>query len=228
MPTMLAPPPAGAPAGPPAPPRSPVTTRPTAIAPRRSAARLRAVESGDSLLAARLSAGDDRALAELFTAAGHAVYGAAVRLVGDHAVAEDVVQDVFVDLWCHPERYDPSLGTLRTYLCVRARNRSLDLLRSELRRAARQERRERLNPAEPAPTPADHALASATASAVRDAVDRLPPEQRRIVEVAYFGGLSYREAGQLLGIPEGTAKSRLRLALAKLAELLDRELLESP
>ena len=200
---------------------------PIAVARPRSPARLRAVESGDSLLAARLRAGDDRALAELFAAAGQAVYGAAVRVLGDRCVAEDVVQDVFVDLWCHPERYDADLGSLRTYLCVRARNRSLDLLRSELRRAARQERRERLNPAEADPSPADCALASATATAVRGAVDRLPPDQRRIVEIAYFEGLSYREAGNLLGIPEGTAKSRLRLALAKLAELLDRELLES-
>ena len=203
-------------------------TAPATVAGRGSADRLPVVESGDSLLAARLAAGDERALAELFTAAGHAVYGAAVRLVGDHAVAEDVVQDIFVDLWCNPERYDPGLGSLRTYLCVRARNRSLDLVRSELRRVARQERRERLNPSEPEPSPADHALASATAAAVRAAVELLPADQRRIVEVAYFGGLSYREAAVLLGIPEGTAKSRLRLALAKLSELLDRELLESP
>jgi RNA polymerase sigma-70 factor, ECF subfamily len=211
-----------------APPRYRTPMSPTGVAPGRCADRLRAVESGDSLLAARLTAGDDRALAELFAAAGHAVYGAAVRVVGDHAVAQDVVQDVFVDLWCHPERYDPALASLRTYLCVRARNRSLDLLRSELRRAARQERRERLNPAEPEPNPAERAVCSATATAVRDAVGLLPPDQRRIVEVAYFGGLSYREAATALGIPEGTAKSRLRLALAKLSNLLDRELLESP
>ena len=181
----------------------------------------------DALLAARLVAGDDRALAEVFDRFGPAVYGAALRVVGDSAAAQDVVQDVFVELWLHPGRYDPAVGALRTYLVVLARHRAVDLVRSELRRIARQERHQRLAHRQWNPSPCEEALAGEAASVVRDAVSLLPDSQRRVVELAYFGGLTCREVALVAGIPEGTAKSRLRLALAKLETVLDRQLLES-
>lgn len=188
---------------------------------------MRSVESSDCLTAARLAAGDQRALAEVFDHLAPAVYAAARRLVADVSLAEDVVQDVFVDLWSHPYRYDATLGSLRTYLCLRARHRALDLLRSELRRLARHERRERMVTAEPQGEPIDGVLTAETVDAVRKAMQTLPPEQLQLVELAYFQGLSYRDAARAAGIPEGTAKSRLRLALTKLEKLLDHELLES-
>jgi RNA polymerase sigma-70 factor (ECF subfamily) len=184
-----------------------------------------AVESAGSLLIARLAAGDDRALAEVFDELGAAVHATALQILGDPA-AQDVVQDVLVDLWCHPQRYDDSLGSLRTYLTLRARHRALDILRSELRRAGREERHTRLLPAPRPPTPSEEVAEADTATTVRAAVRRLPPDQRRVVELAYFGGLSYRDVARQMGIPEGTAKSRVRLALARLETLLDRQLLE--
>jgi RNA polymerase sigma-70 factor (ECF subfamily) len=187
---------------------------------------VRAVESTGSLLAARLAAGDDRALAEVFDEFGPAVHAAARQILGDPATADDVVQDVFVDLWRHPERYDATLAGLRTYLTLCARHRALDVVRSELRRAIREERQARLLPAPRQPSPSEEVADEDTASTVRAAVRALPPDQRRVVELAYFGGLSYRDVAQRIGIPEGTAKSRLRLALAKLETLLDRQLLE--
>jgi RNA polymerase sigma-70 factor (ECF subfamily) len=180
----------------------------------------------DALLASRLVAGDDLALAEAFDRYGRAVYGAALRVVGDGASAQDVVQDVFVELWSHPGRYDPAAGSLRTYLIVLARHRAVDLVRSELRRIARQERHHRLTPGQDPEAPGDQVLAAAVAAAIRDAVRTLPDGQRRVVELAYFHGLTYREVAAAAGIPEGTAKSRLRLALAKLETMLDRQLLE--
>jgi RNA polymerase sigma-70 factor (ECF subfamily) len=180
----------------------------------------------DALLASRLAAGDDLALAEAFDRFGRAVYGAALRVVGDGATAQDVVQDVFVELWSHPGRYDPAAGSLRTYLIVLARHRAVDLVRSELRRIARQERHHRLTPGQPAEAPGDQVLAAAMAAAIRDAVRTLPEGQRRVVELAYFEGLTCREVALAAGIPEGTAKSRLRLAMAKLETVLDRQLLE--
>lgn len=185
------------------------------------------MESSDALTAARLAAGDERALNEIFAREATVVYAAAARVVADISLAEDVVQDVFVDLWSHPDRYDASLGSLRTYLCMRARHRALDLLRSELRRMARHERRERMVVAEPEPEAVDSVVSEETATEVRKAMQTLPPEQSRLVELAYFQGLSYRDAALAAGIPEGTAKSRLRLALSKLERLLDRDLLES-
>jgi RNA polymerase sigma-70 factor (ECF subfamily) len=178
-------------------------------------------------VAARLAAGDDHALAEVFDALARSVYGSALRVVGDASAAQDVVQDVFVELWTHPDRYDPAAGTLRTYLVVLARHRAVDLIRSEFRRLARQERTYRLTP-QPAPAGAgDEMLSAETAGLVRAAVQLLPARQRQVVELVYFEGLTCREVASVVGIPEGTAKSRLRLALARLETLLDRQLLES-
>ena len=190
-------------------------------------ANVRGVGGTDAVLAARLAAGDDHALAEVFDALVYTVYGSALRVLGDNNVAQDVVQDVFVELWAHPGRYDPAAGTLRTYLTVLARHRAVDLLRADLRRVARQERSQRLTPAAPAAGAGDEVMAAETASLIRAAVHALPASQRQAVELAYFEGLSYREVARAVGISEGTAKSRLRLALTKLGQILDRELLES-
>lgn len=186
-----------------------------------------AVQSTDALLVARLAAGDDEALVEVFDRLAPVVHGAALRVLGQGAIAQDVVQDVFVDLWCHPGRYDPTAGTLRTYLAVLARHRALDLVRSELRRRARQERAYRLAPGPEQAGVCDEVATALAADVVRDAVRLLPSGQRRVVELAYFQGLTCREVALAAGIPEGTAKSRLRLALAKLEAVLDRQLLES-
>lgn len=182
--------------------------------------------SADRVLAARIAAGDERALADVFDGLGGAVYASALRVLGNGASAQDVVQDVFVELWCHPERYDAALGTLRTYLSVCARHRAHDVLRSELRRAGREQRHDRLVPVQREPLPAEQVTDAETACAVRDAVRQLPPSQREVVELAYFRGLSYRDVARATGIPEGTAKSRVRLALARLETLLDRQMLE--
>jgi RNA polymerase sigma-70 factor (ECF subfamily) len=189
------------------------------------------MEPVDALLAARLAAGDDHALAEVFDRLAPAVHATALRVLGDGAAAQDVVQEVFVELWRHPGRYDPGTGPLRTYLVVLARHRAVDVVRSELRRIARQERHHRLNPGQgPAAASdevSDEVTAAAAAGVVREAVRLLPDGQRRVIELAYFEGLTYREVARAAGIPEGTAKSRLRLALAKLETVLDRQLLET-
>jgi RNA polymerase sigma-70 factor, ECF subfamily len=184
------------------------------------------VRGTDALLAARLGAGDDHALAEVFDRFGGLVYGAAVGIVGDGS-AQDVVQDVFVELWSHPDRYDPAAVSLRTYLVVLARNRAMDAIRSELRRIARQQRHYRLTNNESPRSPGEEVLNADVASTVRAAIARLPEAQRRVIELAYFEGMTSREVAVAAGIPEGTAKSRLRLALAKLETVLDRQLLES-
>ena len=184
------------------------------------------MEQTDAAAAARLAAGDEHALAEVFDRLAPAVFSAAVRVLGDSAAAQDVVQDVFVQLWRYPDRYQPAVGTLRTYLMLLARHRAADLLRSELRRIARQERHYRLTAGAADPAPGDQVALAEAAGAVRAAVRLLPDSQRRVIELAYFEGLSYREVALAAGIPEGTAKSRLRLALAKLENVLDRQLLE--
>ena len=206
----------------------PVTgrTAPTRCPAAENRASVPWVEPTDALLTARLAAGDDRALADAFDQLGPAVYGAALRVLGEWTAAQDVAQDVFVELWSHPHRYDPAAGSHRTYRPVRARRRAIDVVRSELRRIARQERDHRLTPHQGIASPGDEVEAAEAAGVVRAAVRLLPDSQREVVELAYFGGLSYREVALAAGIPEGTAKSRLRLALAKLENVLDRQLLE--
>jgi len=185
------------------------------------------VERSDALLVERLAAGDDHALAEVYDALAPAVFRVALRVTGEASAAQDVVQDVFVQLWTHPERYDPTMATLRTFLVVLTRSRALDQVRSDLRRVARQQRVHQLTPQPAAPSPGEEVAAAEAARLVQDAVRLLPPEQRRVIELAYFEGLSYREVALATGIPEGTAKSRIRAAMATLGKVLDHQLLES-
>src|SRR5262249_56578052 len=95
---------------------------------------------------ARWAGGEDRGLTGAAGQLGLAVYGDALGVLGEWTAAQDVAQDVFVELWSHPDRYDPAAGSLRTYLTVLARRRAIDVVRSELRRIARPERNHRLTP----------------------------------------------------------------------------------
>jgi RNA polymerase sigma-70 factor (ECF subfamily) len=186
---------------------------------------VRVVESGDALLVARLAAGDEEALAEVWHRHGPLVFGLARRLTGDSSTAEDVTQEVFVTLWQQPERFDAHKGSLRAYLGVHAQRRAIDAMRRDGRRIQREHRHHRLHPAA-VTSPGDTAACSELADTVRDAIRRLPVDQRRAVELAFFNGLTHREVAIALGIPEGTAKSRLRLAQSKLQTWLDPNLLE--
>jgi RNA polymerase sigma-70 factor (ECF subfamily) len=178
----------------------------------------------ERLLARRLVVGDESALRELYDQYGPLVYGLALRVLGDRTAAEDVTQDVFVSLWEHPERFDPGRGSLRAFLSTLAHRRSVDLIRREEARR----RRETKTAAEPVAERRadDEALAAVTSTHVRDAVAALPAAQREAVELAYFEGRTYRQVAVDLGIPEGTAKSRLRLGLARVAQLLSPDLSE--
>jgi RNA polymerase sigma-70 factor (ECF subfamily) len=186
---------------------------------------VRAVDTPDAALTARLAAGDEEALAEVWDRYGPLVYGHARRLTRDASLAQDVAQEVFVTLWQHPDRFDASRGSLRAYLGVHAHRRAIDAVRRDVRRTEREQRHHRLHP-EGAWAPGDSAEAASLAEAVRQAIVRLPAEQREAVELAYFGGLTHRELAAALKIPEGTVKSRLRLAQAKLQSWLDPRLLE--
>jgi RNA polymerase sigma-70 factor (ECF subfamily) len=110
---------------------------------------------------------------------------------------------------------------------VIARSRAVDRVRSEVSRFVREQRHYQLAAGQRSMSPGDEVVAAEVATLVRDAVQMLPDGQRRLVELAYFEGMTYREAGLAVGIAEGTAKSRLRLALAKLEAVLERQFLES-
>ncbi len=162
----------------------------------------------------RIRAGDDSALGAVYDRYGAVVHGVALQLL-DADQADDVTQDVFVHLWQHPEGYDPTRGGLRSFLAIIARRRAIDALRSAQRRDAREHRA--AAPGADEHGVEDAALASIRSGEVRSALVRLPPEQRRAIELAYFGGLTFRDVARVMNTAEGTAKSRLRLGLGHLA-----------
>ena len=187
---------------------------------RRGPGTFTSVDEGrDCLLLARLAAGDDDALAEVYDRYAPLVFGVAKRVIADRSVAEDVVQEVFTALWRNPERFDPQRGSLRAYLGVQAHRRAVDVVRSDTRRRAREEHCELLQPRGEGRAP-DRMDAVTVAEVVRQAIARLPEGQRQAVELAYWSGRPQREVADVLGVPEGTVKSRMRLAQAKLAEWL--------
>jgi RNA polymerase sigma-70 factor (ECF subfamily) len=169
----------------------------------------------------RLVSGDPSALGEVYDQFSSLVYGLALRVIGDPRAAEDVSQDVFVWIWERPEAFDPDRGSLRTWLGTIAHRRAVDHVRREEARRRRSERDAAL--ARPVPDVGELAAALVTAERVRAALDVLPDEQRQAIDLAYFGGRTYREVAEVLGIPEGTAKSRLRLALRKVGSVLEAE-----
>jgi RNA polymerase sigma-70 factor (ECF subfamily) len=169
----------------------------------------------------RLAAGDESALNEVYDQYASFVYGLALRVIGDARAAEDVSQDVFVAVWQRPEAFDPERGSLRTWLGTLAHRRAVDYVRREEARRRRSERDASRRAS--VPDVEEIAVALVTAERVRDALDLLPDEQRRAIQLAYFGGKTYRQVAEVLGIPEGTAKSRLRLGLRRIADALEAQ-----
>jgi len=159
----------------------------------------------------RLAAGDQQALGEFYDLHAGLVNGLALRILRDASDAEDVVQEVFVQVWRQASRFDPSRGTPEAWLCTMARTRALDRLR---RRASRREEPEEAAPATTT-TPG-----SAEAIAVRKALGGLSADQRRALELAYYEGLTQSEIAERLGEPLGTVKTRIRTAMIRLREVL--------
>ncbi len=155
------------------------------------------------------------ALAEAYRRHAGAVFGLAKRLLNDHAQAEEVVQEVFLRLWNSPDRFDPDRGSLRSFLLAHSHGRAVDVLRSNTSRRRREDRDAHL--AASASYDLDREVWDmALASQVREALQELHEGERAAIEMAYFGGLTYREVAEKLGEAEGTVKSRIRVGLKRL------------
>ena len=175
----------------------------------------------DISLVARIAVGDDRALQMVYERYSPLVYGLARRVTASTAHAEEITQEVFVYLWQNPDRFDAERGTLRAFLGALTHRRSVDEVRRNTRRTAREDRVGTDASTLEMVEVGEGIERSQTAERVRAAVSSLPDQQREAVLLAYFGGLTFRQVAERLGIPEGTAKSRLRLGLSKLAGLLE-------
>jgi RNA polymerase sigma-70 factor, ECF subfamily len=172
-------------------------------------------DADDMGLLARIQSGDQTAMSSLFDRYGTLVYSVAFRVLKDASEAEDVMQEIFVQVWKNPRAFVSGKGSLAGWLAVVARNRSIDVIR-------------RRRPAEPVEL---FALPSATNLAreaerdsllgkIRGVMVGLPEEQRRPLELAFFEGLSHSEIAEKTGDPLGTVKTRIRMALTTIRKAL--------
>jgi RNA polymerase sigma-70 factor, ECF subfamily len=175
-----------------------------------------------AVLIERTATGDRDAFARLFDATSPYVNGLARRILSDRESSEEVVMEVYVQVWQRAARYDAGRGAPLTWLLNLTRSRAIDRLRA---RSTRE--RELEDPFEEEPAdlesrgdPLEHALLAERRRKVREALERLSRDERNVVELAYFGGRSHTEIALELGLPLGTVKTRLRLALLRLERAL--------
>jgi RNA polymerase sigma-70 factor (ECF subfamily) len=165
--------------------------------------------------------GDPRAFELLYDRHGGAAFSLAYRMVGSRGTAEDVTQEAFLSIWRSRMRYDPSRGSVRTWVLGIVHNRTIDALRRGAVHDRRREQFEGIEERHEAPERTDvEAARREEARSVRSALDTLPVDQRRTIELAYFGGFSHSQIADLLGEPIGTIKGRMRLGLEKLRHQL--------
>lgn len=170
----------------------------------------------DAELAAGVASRDQASLELAFKEHGAAVKGVAWRVLKDENLAEDIVQETFVTFWDSPEKYDPSRGTLRTFLLTIAHRKSVDVVRSEVARSRREQR-----PPDPVHIDVEEEVwARDLSETVRIALMDLAEGEREAIALAYYGGLSYVQVAEKLGLPEGTVKSRIRAGMKKLSRSL--------
>jgi RNA polymerase sigma factor (sigma-70 family) len=175
------------------------------------------VHLSDEAVVALVARGDEAGLAELYDRYGSTAYGLALRVLRDPALAEDAVQEAFLDVWRSAVRFVPERAKASTWLLTFVHRRAVDLVRREERR--------RGEPLEQAKEPAGEATDEAAwlrleRERVQGALAALPDQQREALELAYYGGFTQSELADRLGVPIGTIKSRMFAGLNRLAELL--------
>jgi RNA polymerase sigma-70 factor (ECF subfamily) len=185
---------------------------------------VRDLEIADVELHRRLVDGERDAFDELYRRYAGISYGLAQRLTANATLAQDVVHDAFMALWRAPEAYDPERGAFRTYLLALVHHRAVDVIRREERLRARSEKAANLEPVESedvADAVTEESFLVVRRQQVREALTELPPDQRRVLEMAYFEGKTQVQIAEELQIPLGTVKTRTFTALRKLRAALE-------
>ncbi len=178
----------------------------------------------DEALLSLVATSDDLALAELYDRFGGIAYGLALRVLRDESLAQDAVQEAFLDVWRTADRFLAERAKASTWILTLVHRRAVDLVRREERRRA--------EPLEGAPEPpapenvAEEATSRFRRRIVQEALRRLPPEQRQALELGYYGGLTQSQLAEQLGQPLGTVKSRMFAGLTRLRDLLAQAGLE--
>jgi RNA polymerase sigma-70 factor, ECF subfamily len=181
-------------------------------------------QTPDSGLVERMMAGDEGALSALYDRYSAMLYAMLLRILKDRGAAEEVLQDLFLQLWLGAARYDASRGSLGGWLLVIGRNRALSRLRGKQRHEILPDPEEFSFDALPSlENLEDDAARTQLMNRLRRALAALPPEQREAVELAYFEGMTQTEIAERMGSPLGTVKSRVRAAMQTLKQLFDDE-----
>jgi RNA polymerase sigma-70 factor (ECF subfamily) len=176
-------------------------------------------DTSDAELLTTLAGCSDIGLAELYRRHGAAVYGLARRVLNSSSEAEDVTQEVFLRLWRQPHLYDPARGSLRSFLLIQAHGRAIDAIRTLNARRQREERD--VAPVVNGETDILYEYWQAIrVRSVARALQGIPVEERRAIELAYFDGHTYIEVAELLDQPEGTIKSRIRSGMRRMRAVL--------
>jgi RNA polymerase sigma-70 factor (ECF subfamily) len=166
-------------------------------------------DSGDEMrLVARIRAGDQQAMSELYDRYAKVVYAVALRVLQDAAGAEDVLQDVFLQLWRNPDAFDASRGSLSAWLAVISRHRAIDRLR---KRRPETDIEDCVIAA--GPDLRDETERTLVIEKVRVVLEQMNPDQRKVLELAFFQGLTHTEIAEKTGEPLGTVKTRIRSGL---------------
>ena len=172
-------------------------------------------------LITRIAQADQDALATLYDTTNRLVYGLTLRVLGEASAAEEVVLDVYSQVWRQAASYDTERGSPLAWLTTIARSRAIDRLRSGWQTQQRQESLDVVTDRETnAASPEDATVQSERQQLVRQALAQLSPEQREVIELAYYSGLSHSEIAARLGQPLGTVKTRTRLGMMKLRDAL--------
>ena len=180
---------------------------------------MQSVATSDESLIALVAGGDDAALGTLYDRHGRSAYGLALRVLRDRHLAEDALQQAFLDVWRTAARFADG-SSVRAWLMLLTHRRAVDLVRREQRA-----RRAAVEPSQPEATPTgeDEALARLLAERVRAALNSIPARERQLLELAYYGGMTQTELAERLELPLGTVKSRMFAGLSRLRTLLASE-----
>ncbi len=171
----------------------------------------------DEDLMHRVDAGDARAFGMIFDRHAGPAFSLAYRMCGRRALAEDVVQDAFLSLWRGGARYDRGRGSVRSWVLGAVHHKAIDAFRHDAAKAGLDVNDDAAVEQMPAGERPDREVERGEdARQVRDALGQLPPDQRRVIELAYFGGFSHSEIATMLDLPAGTVKGRMRLGLTRM------------
>lgn len=178
-------------------------------------------QPGLNLLITRVAAGDQLAMTSLYDTSSRTLYGLLLRILNEHALAEEVLLDVYMQVWRQAASYDEGRGSPMAWMLTIARSRAIDRLRSGRQELLLRESFEGFEENARSESDVEEAAAMAEVQVkIRDALETLPAEQREVIELAYYDGLSHSEIALQLEQPLGTIKTRIRLGMTKLRDIL--------